>query len=129
MGRTRSPDRTGIESSQEIRGVPREPGDVGDFVRSILKFPLGEVVTTPEAALVLSSDEVCEAVARHGRGDWGDVDADTRRENEGGIGYSRLAICSRYQSADGIHFWVMTEPERRRTVVTLGNVEESSSYT
>ena len=129
MGRTRSPGGVGFEGGQGDRGDSREPGDVGDFVRSILKFPLGEVVTTPEAALVLSPDEVSKAIARHGRGDWGEVDAETRRENEGGIGYPRLAICSNYRSTDGISFWVMTEPERRRTIVMLGSVEESSSYT
>ena len=106
-----------------------DPANAGGFVRGLQKFPLGEVVITPEAALVLSADEVSKAVARHGRGDWGHVDADTRRENEGGIGYSRLAISSRYRSDDGLGFWVMTEPERRRTVVMLGSIEESSSYT
>lgn len=128
MGRTRSPGGVGFEGGQGDRGNPREPGDVGDFVRSILKFPLGEVVPTPEAALVLSADEISKAVARHGRGDWGNVDSETRRENEGGIGYSRLAITSRYRSEEGISFWVMTKPERRQTVVMLGNIKESPSY-
>ena len=86
------------------------------------------MVITPEAALVLSADEISKAVARHGRGEWGFVDQDTRNENEGGIGHIRLAITSRYRSAGGIPFWMMTEPERRRTVVMLGTIEESSSY-
>jgi hypothetical protein len=125
MGRGRSSGGTGIEIE---RGVDREPDEVGNFVRSILKFPLGKVETTPDAARILSSDEIREAIARHGRGDWGKVDAATRFENEGGLCCSRLAICSLYRSAEGMPFWVMTEPERRRTLVMLGTIEESGSY-
>jgi len=70
-----------------------------------------------------------EAISRHRSGDWGDVDDDTRAENQGGIGYAPLAICSHYQAANGTPFWVMTEPERRRTLILLGSLPESSSYT
>jgi hypothetical protein len=125
MGRTIGTGGTGFEGG---RMISADAKDLGGFVRNLQKFPLGEVVITPEAATVLSADEISKAVARHSRGDWGNVDTQTRRENEGGIGYSRLAITSRYQSERGISFWVMTKPERKQTVVMLGSIEESPSY-
>jgi hypothetical protein len=125
MGRTIGTGGTVFDGG---RMIPADQKDLGGFARDLQKFPLGEVMITPEAATVLSADEISKAVARHGRGDWGNVDSETRRENEGGIDYSRLAITSRYQSEECISFWVMTKPERKQTVVMLGSIEESPSY-
>jgi hypothetical protein len=92
------------------------------------KFPLGAVMVTAEARELLSDAEIRRAIARHSQGDWGDVDDETRAENNGGIGYIRLSICSRYPAQKGGSFWVMTMPERQQTIVMLGTLEESSAY-
>ena len=85
-------------------------------------------MVTPEAFARLSTAEIERAIGRHAQGDWGDVDDETRAENNGGIGYVRLSICSKYPAEKGGTFWVMTLPERQRTIVMLGTLEESASY-
>ena len=92
-------------------------------------FPLGEILVTEEVQRLVSGAEIRRALARHGYGDWGCVDRDTKAENDGGIGYARLSICSRYSAGSGQYIWVMTLPERHRTVVTLGTLNETTSYT
>lgn len=92
------------------------------------RFPMGAIMVTPEASAVLSRREISLAIARHSQGDWGDVDDETRAENNGGIGYVRLSICSKYPAEKGGAFWVMTMPERQQTIVMLGTVEESVAY-
>ena len=92
-------------------------------------FPFGEILVTPEVQRMVSGAEIRRALARHGQGDWGSVDRDTKAENDGGIGYARLSICSKYAAGPGQYIWVMTLPERRRTVVTLGTLKETTSYT
>ncbi len=88
------------------------------------RFPMGTITVTAQARAVLSEAEIRRALARHGQGDWGLVDEETKAENEGGIGYQRLSICSRYAAAKGGDFWVMTQPERQQTMVTLGTLQE-----
>lgn len=92
-------------------------------------FPLGRIEITPEADALLTPADIRQAIFRHRNGDWGEVDDDTRAENQGGIGYARLAICSHYKAANGSPFWVMTDPERQRTLILLGSIPESASYT
>ena len=88
------------------------------------RFPMGTIKVTAQARAVLTEAEIRRALARHGQGDRGLVDEETKAENEGGIGYPRLAICSRYVAGKGGHFWVMTQPERQQTMVTLGTLPE-----
>ena len=92
------------------------------------RFPLGEIRVTAEAKAVLSRRKIDRAIDRHSQGDWGDVDDETKAENNGGIGYSRLSICSKYPAEKGGVFWVMTLPERQQTMVMLGTLEESAAY-
>ena len=92
------------------------------------KFPLGRVTVTADAGARIPAPEIARAILRHGQGDWGEVDAETQAENEGGIGYARLSICSRYRTHQGDFFHVMTLPERQQTLVMLGTLEESVAY-
>lgn len=88
------------------------------------RFPMGTIKVTAKARAFLSEAEIRRALARHGQGDWGLVDEETKAENEGGIGCQRLSICSRYAAENGGDFWVMTLPEREQTTVTLGTLLE-----
>lgn len=47
-----------------------------------VRFDLGDFVLSPDVAQLLPYAEVSRLVLRHGRGDWGQVDARTRKENE-----------------------------------------------
>ena len=47
-------------------------------------FPLGRIVATPGAlaAIGISGDDLSTYLARHQSGDWGEVDAHDRKENQ-----------------------------------------------
>jgi hypothetical protein len=81
------------------------------------RFPLGRLVATPGALEHLGHAGALDLVLRHQRGDWGDLDAHDRRENEYSVD-RRLRILSAYV-VDEVKYWVITEADRSGTTVLL----------
>ena len=81
-------------------------------------FPLGNIYHTPGVEEAIPSEDVMQALARHQSGDWGDLSAHDRAENEFSLGYP-LRILSAYRAQTGEKFWVMTEADRSATTVLL----------
>ena len=85
---------------------------------SVPQFPLGEVVVTPGAALGLDPKDVQTSIARHTRGDWGELEPDERRLND-----ERLEkggpLASIYKDSRGIKFYILTESDRSVTTILL----------
>ncbi len=73
-----------------------------------MKFDLGRIVITPAALETVSADEICHAIDRHVCGDWGDLDAADRRENELAL-RTGSRLLSVYHTANGTKFYVLTE--------------------
>jgi hypothetical protein len=73
-------------------------------------FPLGEVVATPAAikAIREAGQTPFDLLTRHRRGDWGDLDADDRRLNDGAV-KDGSRILSAYPLRTGTKVWVITE--------------------
>ena len=82
------------------------------------KFCLGNIFATPGVLAAIPHDEVIRALARHQSGDWGDVDAEDKQENEYALGL-RLRLLSAYHSRSGVKFWIITEADRSATTVLL----------
>ena len=82
------------------------------------KFPLGEIVITATALKTIPPADVQRALARHARGDWGDLCHDDRRDNELSLKYG-YRLLSAYCAADGTKFWIITEADRSVTTVLL----------
>ena len=82
-----------------------------------MKFPLGQVVITPNALEKLNSDDILNALNRHVLGDWGELDDEDRRENENSL-KNGFRLLSAYRSA-GTKFWIITEGNRQVTTVLL----------
>jgi hypothetical protein len=82
------------------------------------KFRLGNIYATPGVLASIPHDEVIRALARHLSGDWGDVDAEDREENDYSLG-RRLRLLSAYHSRAGVKFWIITEADRSATTVLL----------
>ena len=82
------------------------------------KFSLGRCCITANALKHLAHDDVVLALRRHQAGDWGDVDAHDRQENELSLreGFRLLSV---YRSAAGVRFWVISESDRSLTTVLL----------
>jgi hypothetical protein len=82
------------------------------------KFTLGNIYSTPGALEALTPVEMQTSLARHHRGDWGNLDAEDKAANDQSlIDGSRLL--SAYYSAAGTKFWIITEADRSATTVLL----------
>jgi uncharacterized membrane protein YkoI len=81
-------------------------------------FELGQVVSTPGALEALTREDIVKALARHHRGDWGDVGRHDWQENEASLreGFRLLSI---YRGTNGTKFWIITEADRSSTCVLL----------
>jgi hypothetical protein len=82
-------------------------------------LPLGRVVATPGALKLLSEigEDPFDYLARHASGDWGDLCAFDRRQNEIALrdGYR---ILSSYEVPAG-RVWIITEADRSVTTILL----------
>jgi hypothetical protein len=89
--------------------------------RQARRFHLGELRQTPGATLALAENGVSptELLARHARGDWGEVTDADRAANEAAIG-NELRIWSVYRlPVTGEKIWVITEADRSATTIML----------
>lgn len=82
------------------------------------KFPLGQIVATPNALNQILNDEILCALARHGSGDWGVLDAEDLKSNERALKLGGR-LFSAYHSIQKIKFWIITEADRSVTTVLL----------
>ena len=83
-------------------------------------FPLGRVVATPGAlaALEAAGELPHGYLARHARGDWGDIPEEDARENERSV-REGFRILSAYRTGLGTRLWVITEADRSSTCLLL----------
>jgi hypothetical protein len=79
------------------------------------KFPLGLVAVTPGAIESIATADRFQALARHSRGDWGDVNP---AANEFSL-IEGLRLKSVYRSGEGTEFWIITEADRSVTTILL----------
>lgn len=80
---------------------------------------LGQVVQTRGAMAELNLVHVLRSLARHMRGDWGDVCAEDRTSNDAAL-RNGDRILSVYHS-NGTKFYIITEWDRSVTTVLLPN--------
>ncbi len=83
-------------------------------------FPLGDLVATPGALNLLEKNSVApiRLIARHMRGDWGDVALDDARANTAAVQLGSRVLSS-YTLPDGARIWIITEADRSATTVLL----------
>jgi hypothetical protein len=83
-------------------------------------FPLGQVVATPGAiaALKAAGELPFHHIARHVRGDWGEIPDEDREENELSL-REGFRILSAYRTRLGTRLWVITEADRSSTCLLL----------
>ena len=82
------------------------------------RFPLGQTVITPNARDTLDAEDVWVCLARHQRGDWGDVCSDDHRANEEALCHG-LRLLSVYHDREQVKFWIITEADRSVTTILL----------
>jgi hypothetical protein len=87
---------------------------------TIAPFPLGQVVGTPGALQALAeAGETPDAfLKRHLVGDWGELDAHDRAENDRSVA-TGCRLLSAYKLRTGETLWVITEADRSSTTLLL----------
>ena len=85
-----------------------------------IKFEPGQIVATPGAleAFRASGDDPLAYLARHLAGDWGDLSAGDKQENELSL-REGFRILSAYTLNTGVMIWVITEADRSSTGILL----------
>jgi hypothetical protein len=81
------------------------------------KFALGRLVATQNALDTIPNDSIMAALARHVRGEWGELDPEDLASNEQALKTSGR-LFSQYFSGDQ-KFWIITEADRSATTVLL----------
>jgi hypothetical protein len=83
-----------------------------------VKFPLGQTLATPGAleALQAAGQDPAELLVRHQGGDWGDLDAEDKQENELSLKQG-FRLLSAYYLTTGVKVWVITESDRSSTIL------------
>ncbi len=84
------------------------------------RFDLGQLVGTPGsfAALAVAGHVPPEFLLRHKHGDWGELGAEDRAENERALRYGGR-LFSAYSTRREERLWVITEWDRRATTLLL----------
>ncbi len=82
----------------------------------MIPLELGATVATPGALEVLEQAGVSPAslLQRHQSGDWGELDAHDRRENERSLKHG-YRVLSSYPLDGGRKVWIITEADRSST--------------
>jgi len=87
------------------------------FLQSL--FPLRFTCATPHALDVLTPGEIRQALMRHARGDWGDLDQHDWTANEEALEFG-MRLFSVYRAENGKErFWIITEADRSVTTVLM----------
>jgi hypothetical protein len=89
-----------------------------DLTKVPPKFPLGQIVATPNALNSVPDKEIKAALQRHVRGDWGNLDEEDKQENENALKQGRRMLSS-YLTSQNTKFWIITEHDRSVTTVLL----------
>jgi hypothetical protein len=82
------------------------------------KFPIGQLVATPNALSELTSEDISSALSRHCSGDWGNLDQHDIDENNRAL-EKGTRLFSAYDSKQGVRFWIITEWDRTITTILL----------
>lgn len=87
----------------------------------ILRFPAGEVVVTAGVDELIQQRRLnpSEYLHRHLNGDWGDLDASDRRQNDEALKSGQDRLHSSYQVAPDLKLWIITEWDRSVTTLLL----------
>ena len=93
-------------------GVPRD-----SLVREV-RFPLGRLLMTPGVEFEVPPSELAQALRRHARGDWGDLDREDKDANDLSV-KDGSRLLSAYHTKAGVKFWIITEADRSATTALL----------
>jgi hypothetical protein len=111
-----NPDKEKPISNSHNNNTPM--GLIIAIIRSLSRFPLGDVAITNGVPDAVDADEAMLCLARHALGDWGDVPEDDWLENQHAL-ENGLRLMSVYKTSSGVKFWIITEWDRSVTTILM----------
>jgi hypothetical protein len=81
------------------------------------KFPLGQIVITPNALETLFAEELNSGFQRHARGDWGNVCPDDAALNDAALIHGDRVLSAYGEGPK--RFWIITEADRSVTTILM----------
>jgi hypothetical protein len=83
-------------------------------------FPLGQFAITPGAleAIRDTGRFAIDYLARHARGDWGELDPEDWKTNDDAL-VDGERLMSAYSLSSGVVIWVISESDRSATTILL----------
>ncbi len=116
------PNNRGTMHDPRERRLPVLRQQGWEHQRSSLKgiFALGRLFATPGAlhAMVAAGDDLVSYLARHSRGDWGEVEVEDWQANDRAV-LCGTRLLSAYRLVDRTKVWIITEADRSSTTVLL----------
>ncbi|HEY0734752.1 MAG TPA: hypothetical protein VGD69_07575 [Herpetosiphonaceae bacterium] len=90
------------------------------YTLPVVQFNPGQVVATPGVldALETTGENAVHFLARHLRGDWGNLDEPDRQANDHAL-TTGGRLLSAYHLRDGTKIWIITEWDRSSTCLLL----------
>lgn len=84
------------------------------------RFSLGRTVATPRSlkALQEAGQAPLEFLLRHVSGDWGEICAEDKAENEFSL-KNGFRLLSAYRTTTDVRIWIITEADRSATTLLL----------
>jgi hypothetical protein len=84
----------------------------------IAKFRVGRIVTTQDALIQLTQEDILTGTQRHQAGDWGELDEADTSENQRALSDGGRLV-SVYRSLLGVKFTITTDADRQTSTVDL----------
>ena len=89
-------------------------------ISKVSLFPLGQLVMSRGVADQVAEDSdftlfCLRSLGRHAKGDWGDLCADDKKENNFALKEGNLRIFSAYEQKGLPRIWIITEADRSVT--------------
>ena len=89
-------------------------------ISKVSLFPLGQLVMSRGVADQVAADSdfalfCLRSLGRHAKGDWGDLGADDKKENNFALKEGNLRIFSAYEQKGLPRIWIITEADRSVT--------------
>lgn len=81
------------------------------------RFPLGQIVITPNALATIPAHAIQDGLSRHARGDWGDVCAEDAALNDEEL-HSSGRVLSAYGTGPQ-RFWIITDADCFATTILM----------
>ncbi|WDV94880.1 hypothetical protein [Brevibacillus parabrevis] len=93
------------------------------------KFPMGEILVVDEVQRCVAEEDQMVCLNRHAQCDWGDIDPAIKELNEKALSEGGQALYSAYNTSTGVKLYIITTPDRDKTMLMVQPVEDQWSIT